>query len=144
MSTLMLIFNDPDLDAKAKLQQSRQYIKVIRARSKRLSEAKAAYMQGFDRPLLPLEKLQQNANSLQQLVTDNIDSNLGVVEYAQSELQRVSDIISSGNYAKPDTPEMEYHDQFFARLNAFPSVWPDEAELAIRQQEADEILTLLT
>ena len=144
MSTLMLIFNDPDLDAKAKLQQSRQYIKVIRARSKRLSEAKAAYMQGFDRPLLPLEKLQQNANSLQQLVTDNIDSNLGVVEYAQSELQRVSDIISSGNYAKPDTPEMEYHDQFFARLNAFPSVWPDEAELAIRQQEEAEILSLLT
>lgn len=131
------IFNDPDLNAKAFLQQERKYSEVIRARAKRRFAAKTEYMQSFDKPLLTLEKLQTAVQQLQQLATDNND-------VAEPEVQRLLGEISSGNYAKPDTPEMEYHDQFFARLNAFPSVWPDEAELAIRQQEEAEILSLLT
>jgi hypothetical protein len=136
---LTQIFTDPDLDAKASFQQCPKCIEVIRARHIRLSEAQVAYMQGFDKPLPTLASLQKFVDNAQQRIADGNSS-----PQLEAQLQRCMDDISTGNYTHPDTPEMEYYDQYVTRLNAFPSVWPDEAELAIRQQEADEILTLLT
>lgn len=55
--------------------------------------------------------------------------------------QKAQNLIDTQQYAQENSPEYDYHVNYYSHLNNF--VWPDANELAIRQQEEAELLALL-
>ena len=130
------LFQDPEIEATAMFQQNSKCIEVLMARNARRRTAIETYMQEYSKPLLTLDGLQTFvAYAQQRVATGRSTTDL------EADLQTRLNDIATNNYAQLGTPEMDYRDQYIARLEAF--VWPSAEELTVRQQEEADIISLL-
>lgn len=113
------------------------YYQILNLRFSRMQSTLAIFM-GTEFTSIPKPTMQSLSDRITRYQTFFEDT--GTTRWLDKK-QEAQNLIDTQQFAQENTPDYDYHVNYFNKLNSF--VWPDANELVIRQQEEIELLALL-
>lgn len=133
----MFLLEDKLLNDRLIREHLTEHDNVLNSRISRMQSALTQHM-GQTYSIAPIPLLQ---NLLDRITRYETYYNENPLQKWLNKKQEVQNLIDTGQYARANTPEYDYHINYYSHLNNFQ--WPDANELAIRQQEESNLLALL-
>lgn len=133
----MFLLEDKLLNDRLIREYSTEHDNVLNARISRMQSALTQHM-GQTYSIAPVPLLQ---NLLDRITRYESYYNENPNQKWLNKRQEVQNLIDTQQYAQENTPDYDYHVNYYNILNNF--VWPDANELTIRQQEEAELMALL-
>ena len=117
------------------------YNTVVTNRSNRSITACQTYMQTLGFNTTPKKTLQELESRLTRLSSLHQNENYYSKLDVDSQIQILQNQIANNDFCLENTPEWEYRSNWLSHYESFE--WPSLSEINIREQEAQELLTLL-
>ena len=137
----MFLLEDKLLNDRLIREYSTEHDNVLNARISRMQSALTQHMGTIyaERPKPLLQHILDRIANYELRYSESLSQSAS--QRWLDKKQKAQNLIDTQQYAQENTPDHDYHVNYYIILNNF--VWPDANELTIRQQEEAELMALL-